>query len=162
MIPRQNTRYQSPVSKKEAPQKISPVARCAYLLFSGTISALIALVSILLVFVMVAILTSGTVFGITIPEQIPDWGAMILLLIAYVIIVMPLQILHFKFSPHKEYALYGMQSSPKYGDQTLWFALFILLGWYISEHRSEFAVSLQSFPGWWRNFVDTVGPWLYQ
>jgi hypothetical protein len=162
MIPRQDARYKIPVLREKSQENISALGKSAYLLFSGTISTLIAILSILLVFSMVSLLTTNTISGITLPQKIPNWGAAILLLIAYTIIVLPLKALRYRVSPHKSYSLYGSGPTPKYGDATLWLALFILLTWYASEHREEFSVYLKNFPAWWRNFVDTVGPWFYR
>lgn len=162
MIPRRNTRYATPVLTEKPTKESDIVAKSAYFLFSGAISALIALLSILLVFALVSVLASDTVFGIIIPERIPNWTAAVLLLIAYLIIVLPLKSIRFKFSPHKSYSLYGSRPAQKYGDTTLWIALFILLGWFVSEHKAEIYAALENFPAWWRNFVDSVGPWFYQ
>lgn len=162
MIPRQDTRYKLPTLGEKSQESISTLGKSAYLLFSGTVSTLIAILSILLVFEMVSVLSTNTIFGITIPEKIPNWGAAILLLIAYTVIVLPLKALRYRVSPHKSYSLYGSGPTPKYGDATLWLALFILLAWYISENRIMLSLYLKNFPEWWRNFVDTVGPWFYR
>lgn len=156
MIPRHNTQYHTPVFA-EKPKNNGAIAKCAYLLFSGAISALIALLSILLVFALVSVLAAGTI-----PEKMPNLAAAGILLFVYMIIVLPLKNLRFKFSLHKSYSLYGSRSAAKYGDATLWLALFILLTWFVSEHRMGISASLGNFPEWWRNFVDTVGPWFYQ
>lgn len=159
MIPYQN---KIPADKKNIPEKLGPLARSAYLLFSGAISTLIALLSLLTTFAFVSLLTAGAISGITIPEKTPNWGAAVILLVAYTIIVLPLKSLRFRFSPHKEYSLYGGRPAPKYGDATLWLALFILLVWYVSENRAMLSSALGNFPDWWRNFVDMIGPWFYR
>lgn len=141
---------------------MSLAAKSAHLLFSGAISTLIALLSLLTIFALVSLLTIGAIPEVTIPEKIPRFGAAVILLAAYTIIVLPLKNLRFKFSPHKPYSLYGGEPSPKYGDATLWFALFILLAWYVSEHRASLYAGLKNFPEQWRNFVDMIGPWFYQ
>jgi hypothetical protein len=142
--------------------KQSPVAKCAYFLFSGATSALIALLSLLLIFTLLSLFMGGDIPMITIPEKIPNWGAAVILLAVYMIIVFPMKSLRYRLSPRKSYSLYGSRRSPKYGDATLWFAFFILLAWYASEHREGIRTSLGNFPDWWRNFVDTVGPWFYK
>lgn len=157
-----NSLYKIPGSKESAPQKMSLVAKSTYLLCSGAISTLIAILSLLLVFTLVSLLTTGTIPGVTIPAKIPSWGAAIMILVFYTITTLPLKALRYSLLPHKSYALSGEQSSPKYGDVTLWLAFFILSGWYISEHRTEIITYLENFPDWWRNFVDMVGPWFYQ
>jgi hypothetical protein len=140
----------------------SLIAKGAYILCSGSISALIALVSLLLIFALVSLLASGTIPGVAIPDKIPNWGIAIILLLIYTIIVLPMKSLRYHLSPHKSYSLYRAHPTPKYGDATLWLAFFILLAWYVSEHKTGISASLESFPDWWRNFVDTAGPWFYR
>jgi hypothetical protein len=149
-------------SKKDVIKKPDILAKSAYLLFYGAASTLISLLSIIFIFALVSLLANDPLPGITIPEKIPNWGAVTILLMLYIAIVLPLKALRFKFSPHKPYSLYGSESSPKHGDATLWLALFILLGWFASEHQTEIYAALGSFPAWWRNFVDSIGPWFYQ
>jgi hypothetical protein len=156
------SRYTVHGADKDTPGKMSLIAKSAHLLFSCAINTLIALLSLILSFALISLLISGIIPGIRVPEKIPHWGTAAILLAAYTIIVLPLKNLHFKFSPHKSYSLYGSQPTHKYGDATLWLALFILSVWFVSEHREEISASLRNFPDWWRNFVDMVGPWFYQ
>lgn len=162
MIPRRNTAYRAPVLEKKSPKNAGIILKSAYFLFYGSVSGLIALISLLLIFALASLLSVGTVFGIMISEKLTNWGVAVILLIMYTVIVFPLKALRHRFSPHKEYSLYGTQPTAKYGDATLWLALFILLAWFVSEHQTEISASLGNFPDWWRNFVDTIGPWFYR
>jgi hypothetical protein len=147
-------------SKKDAAKKPDILAKSAYLLFYGAASTLISLLSIIFIFALVSLLTNDPLPGITVPEKIPNWGTAIILLGLYVVIVLPLKDLRFRFSPHKNYALHD--PNPKHGDATLWLAFFILLLWYATEHKERIYAALGDFPAWWRNFVDTIGPWFYR
>ncbi len=159
MLPYQ---HKAPAAKENISEKMSLPAKGAHFLFSGLTCILIALVSLLFVFTLISLLTTGAIPGIKIPEIIPTWGAVIIIFIIYAAVVPPLKVLRFRFSPHKPYSLYGSESSPKHGDTTLWLTFFILITWFISEHRSEIYAALKNFPEWWRNFVDTIGPWFYR
>ncbi len=151
------------VSKKGDHQKTSLAEKSAYFLFAGAVSTLIAFISLLFIFILVSLLAGDPIPGVVIPEKIPTWGAAVILLAVYYALVFPLKALRFKFSLRRNrYALYRTQNAPEHGDATLWFALFILLFWYASEHKTELSAYLGNFPLWWRNFVDTVGPWFFQ
>lgn len=149
-------------SKKDTVKKPDFFARSAFLFFYGAASTLIALLSVVFIFALISLLANDPLPGIIVPEKIPNWGAVTILLLLYIVIVLPLKALRFKFSPHKEYSLYNSHPAPKHGDATLWLALFILFAWYASEHKTEIYAALGNFPAWWRNFIDMIGPWFYQ
>jgi hypothetical protein len=143
-------------------KKMNIIGKSAYFFCSGSISTLVALLSLLLVFSLVSLVTTGAIPGVNIPTKITPFAAACILLLVYTIIILSLKALRYSLIPHKSYSLYGGRSEPKYGDSTIWLAFFILLAWYISEHRTELAAYLGNFPAWWRNVVDMVGPWFYK
>lgn len=161
---RNQSTYNPPITApKKTERQPSRAERGAYLLSYFMIRALITLLSLIVILTLISILTSGTIFGEVVSEKIPIWFAAVLILALYTIIVLPLKALRYYTLPHKSYALYPSQHTPsKYGDATLWLLLFILLGWYLSEHQGSIAQWIQHFPEWWRNFVDTAGAWLYK
>ncbi|HTS18441.1 MAG TPA: PspC domain-containing protein [Verrucomicrobiae bacterium] len=113
---------------------------------------------ILWICALIALLATGTVFGVALPANVPVWVAALLLCIAYGILVAPL-----KMARHACYRGYGQ---PRWAwsfvfllDAVVWVAIVAVLLWLAVHYFPELREAVRSVPSVAHQAADDIRAW---
>ena len=122
------------------------------------LSLLHGAVSVLWIGAMVSLLSTGAVFGLVLPANVPVWVAALLLFIIYGILAWPL-----KAARRACYWAYG-QPRPAWSflfllDGMVWLAVVAALFWLAVHYFPELRVAVQSIPSLAHQAADDIHAW---
>jgi phage shock protein PspC (stress-responsive transcriptional regulator) len=145
-----------PVAPPPAGPEPAPVAYGTYVL-TGTLVAvfgfLYALLTIGWLLAVLSLLATGALFGWALPQQLPFWVALIVLIVLYRFVAWPLKAMRNAcFSVH---GFYGAWIAAWDGIVSL--AIVATLIWFAYHHGPELHEFLNRFGQWWHGAAVTSG-----
>jgi phage shock protein PspC (stress-responsive transcriptional regulator) len=99
--------------------------------------------TIVWLFALLSLLTTGEIFGWSLPSDIPLWAAVLMLMFVQVIVAMPLRAARYASYQASGYA----QSWFAVWDGMLWLGLVILIGWLAYRYVPEVRFFINEFVG---------------
>jgi phage shock protein PspC (stress-responsive transcriptional regulator) len=123
----------------------------------GVLLPVFALVHLGLFLTAVAMLISlvnhGQILSWRLPDDVPVWAGVLILLVAYQIVVAPIRAAHHWTSPPPTAA---QPSVYAFWNAVVWLIGLALVVWTVSGHGPEIREFLQRLPGVFRDFIDTI------
>lgn len=115
----------------------------------GLINVVLALV---LAFGMISIVTGNELYGYPLPDGVPVWAWVLLLLFCYQVIASP-----FKFAARSARYAYAPPYPVVFGPFVglLWMAVLLVAGWWAYEHLPEVQEFVQRIPDLWARLVES-------
>lgn len=118
-----------------------------------------ALLAFALVFAVVSLVSTGTLFGLLLPSGLPLWAGIILLVVVYSFLVWPLRLLrhacyHYGFGgPRYVFPLLGPW------DAALWLGSLVLLIWIANRYVPQAHQALVNLPPAVHHVADSIREW---
>ena len=121
------------------------------------LSLLRAIVTLITIFALISLVTTGAVFGLALPAGVPVWVAFIALLVVYHMVVWPLKAMrHACYWGRRPYFAAPLISP---GDTIVWLGFVVLLIWLADRYVPHAHEALQQLPPAIHQAVDTVKQW---
>lgn len=115
------------------------------------------ILTLIAIFALISLVTTGAVFGLALPAGVPVWVAFIVLIVVYKIVVWPLKALrHAWFWGHGPYFAGPLFS---FGDTIVWLGFVVLMVWLADRYVPHAHEVLQNLPPAFHHAVDTVKEW---
>jgi phage shock protein PspC (stress-responsive transcriptional regulator) len=107
---------------------------------------------------VISLLSTGAVFGMSLPAGIPVWAGVIFLIIAFRMATWPLR--EMRHSLYFGGGPYYAGSFVHFWNSIFWIGLLLLLIWYAKHHSSDVHEALGQIRPQLRHAVDSVKQWL--
>jgi phage shock protein PspC (stress-responsive transcriptional regulator) len=110
-------------------------------------------------YVLLSVLTTGTVFGWPIPIDIPVWGSILILFVLYAVVTGPLRAMR-----HIGYGRPYAYHYPPFGalHSILWIGFTALFGWLAYQHIPQAHALIDSLPeAWHRTDTSSIETYLH-
>ena len=121
------------------------------------LSLLRGVVTLIAIFALISLVTTGAVFGLALPAGVPVWVAFIVLLVVFNILLWPLKVMRHAWyrgsGPYFAAPLFLM------GDTIIWLGFVVLLVWLADRYVPHAHEALQQLPPAIHHAADTVKQW---
>lgn len=125
--------------------------------FFSLFHAALALVCVLAV---VSLLTSGGIFGVDLPESIPTWLGIILVLFAYGLVTLPLKAMrHLFYHQGRHGGPAGPRVFASFWDSVVWLAFVGVLVWLAYRHIPMVNEAFHALPIVFGDMVESIKEW---
>lgn len=115
------------------------------------------ILTLIAIFALISLITTGAVFGLALPAGVPVWVACIVLIVVYNIVVWPLKVWRhawcWRRGPHFAAPLFSL------GDTIIWLGCVVFLIWLADRYVPHAHEALQNLPPAIHHAVDTVKQW---
>ena len=143
----------------QQPWAQGPGAGTALWVMLPVLSLLRGLLALMAIFALISLVTTGAVFGLPLPADVPIWVAAIVLILAYNVVAWPLKALRHAWYWH---AFQGPRFAPPLfwlGDTIASFGFVILMIWLADRYVPHAHEAFRNLLPVFHHAVDTVKQW---
>lgn len=123
------------------------------------VSLLRAIVAFLGIFAMISLLTTGAVFGLALPADVPTWVGAILILIAYQILAAPLKAIRRACYYYGPYGPGCGAASIFLWDSLIWLGFLVLLIWLANHYVPQAHEALENLSPALHRAWESIRAW---